>query len=275
MKIISKNLYIRSASGKMKLVLLRPEHLNTTVPGILWIHGGGYATGFAEMVHFSAGRMLAEEFGAVVISPAYRLSLKAPYPAALEDCFTALEYMYRHSDELMIRKDRIIVGGESAGGGLAAAVCMMARDKGEIPIRFQLPLYPMLDCYDTPSSMDNHGYFWNTSRNHRAWKLYLGPLFGSASIPKYASPSRETDYSGLPPAYTFVCDGEPFYDETLTYISNLNAAGVPASVDIYPGKAHAFDMTMPWTKKAKEARQKLREVMAPILSEKTDKGIPE
>ena len=252
---------------------MRPKDQKEDIPAILWIHGGGYMIGFAEMVYASCGKMLAEKYGAVVISPQYRLSGKDSYPAALEDCFAALKYIDENRKELGI--DRIIVGGESAGGGLAAAVCMMARDKGEIPIRFQLPLYPMLDCYDTPSSMDNHGYFWNTSRNHRAWKLYLGPLFGSASIPKYASPSRETDYSGLPPAYTFVCDGEPFYDETLTYISNLNAAGVPASVDVYPGKAHAFDMTMPWTKKAKEARQKLREVMAPILSEKTDKGIPE
>lgn len=265
MKLISQKRKIQTGSGTIKLIILRPEEQKQPLPGILWIHGGGYLTGMAAMVHVSAGKMLAEKYGAVVISPGYRLSWQEPYPAAVNDCYAALAYMYQHAEELMIRRDRIIVGGESAGGGLAAAVCLMARDKGEIPVAFQIPLYPMLDCYDTPSSANNHGYFWNTAKNHSAWKIYLGPLHGSDAIPKYASPSRETNYAGLPPAYSFVCEGEPFYNETLTYIENLRASGVQASVDVYPGKAHAFDMMMPWSKKAKQARAKLAEECADIL----------
>ena len=215
-------------------------------------------TGMAAMVYGSCGRMLARKYGAVVVSPGYRLAWKKPYPAALEDCYTALEYMADHAEELGIRRDQLIVGGESAGGGLAAAVCLYARDKGRIPFAFQIPLYPMLDCFDTPSSRDNHGRNWNTRRNHWGWKHYLGDLYGSPSVPKYASPSRETDYTGLPPAYTYVLDGEPFLDETRTYIRNLQEAGVDAAVDVYHGDFHGFDVFF-WTRNAKTAKRKLCE----------------
>ena len=113
-------------------------------------------------------------------------------------------------------------GGYMIGGGLTAAICLYARDKGDIPIALQLPLYPMLDCEDTQSSSDNHGHVWNTKRNHWGWKHYLGNLYGSKDISKYASPARETDYSGLPPCYTFVADGEPFYSETLAFVKRTN-----------------------------------------------------
>ena len=255
MKLKTEKRYIKTDHGKMKILLLRPEKQNGTVPGILWIHGGGYATGMAEMVYFSCGKMLAEKYGAVVISPEYRLSGKAKYPAALEDCYTALEYMYDHRKELGIGK--IVAGGESAGGGLAAAVCLYARDKGKIRVSCQLPVYPMLDCFDTESSADNHGYIWNTKRNHQAWKLYLGDLYGKKEVPVYASASRETDYTGLPPCATFVLEGEPFYRETLTYVKNLQEAGIEAFVSVYPGKMHSFDLFLPWTKRAKTARKTL------------------
>ena len=258
MRLIREIRHIPARTGHQKLIILRPAGQKEPVPGILWIHGGGYMTGMAAMVYGSCGRMLARKYGAVVVSPGYRLAWKKPYPAALEDCYNALEYMADHAEELGIRRDQLIVGGESAGGGLAAAVCLYARDQGRIPVAFQIPLYPMLDCYDTPSSRDNHGRNWNTRRNHWGWKHYLGDLYGSPSVPKYASPSRETDYSGLPPAYTYVLDGEPFLDETRTYIRNLQEAGVDAAVDVYHGDFHGFDVFF-WTKNAKTAKQKLCE----------------
>jgi acetyl esterase/lipase len=137
-----------------------------------------------------------------------------------------------------------MVGGESAGGGLAAALCMYARDKKSVRIAFQMPLYPMLDCQDTPSSADNHAKVWNTRRNHLAWKLYLRSV-KNRKVSPYASPSRCKNYEYLPPAYTFVGDAEPFYCETLAYIENLRAAGVTANVDVYPGGYHAFDLMEP------------------------------
>ena len=243
----------------MKAKVLRPRDAESPVPGILWIHGGGYMTGGSYMVHVSCGKMLAERYGAVVVSPAYRLSGKAPYPAALEDCYAALEWMYEHADELGIDRTRIVVGGESAGGGLTAAVCLYARDQGEIPIALQLPLYPMLDCEDTESSADNQGKIWNTRKNHRAWKRYLGALYGTDEVPSYASPARETDYSGLPPCYTYVLDGEPFYAETLAYVKNLQDAGVDAKVDVFHGDVHAFDGYLFWQEQSKLAKQRLCE----------------
>lgn len=254
------------------------------VPGILWIHGGGYMLGGTYMSPMTCAPMLAKCSGATVVFPDYRLAWQAPFPAALEDCYAALEWMYENADDLGIDRSKIVVGGESAGGGLAAAVCIYARDKGRIPIAMQIPLYPMLDSEDTATSSDNHGRVWNTRRNHWGWRHYLGTPYRSRSIckklsvsnlshsesagiesgqsepvSKYASPARETDYSKLPPCYTFVCEGEPFYAETLTYIMNLKNAGVPAKVDVYPGNIHAFDMLRPWNKQSRLARQRLCE----------------
>lgn len=250
--------YIRTKNGKMKLLIFYPKSRDKKVPGVLWIHGGGYMTGMAEMAYFSRAMDVVKN-GAVVVAPSYTLSWKKPYPAAIEDCYAALLYLKRHATELGVRNDQIFVGGESAGGGLTAAVCMYARDKGEVNIAFQMPLYPMLDCEDTESSRDNHGIVWNTWRNHAAWKVYLRKLYGAKGVSPYASPSRQTDYSNLPPAYTFVCEGEPFYCETLTYVNNLKKEGITAFADIYPGKVHAFDMMTPWRKHSKEAARTFRQ----------------
>lgn len=265
-KLKSRRIRIETEEGIVKAIVLKPRAYDRKVPGILWIHGGGYMTGMAAMVHVTEGKSLAKRYGAVVVSPEYRLAKKAPYPAALNDCFAALRYMYDSSEELGIDRSRIIIGGESAGGGLAAALCMYARDKSEIKVFMQIPLYPMLDCFDTPSSSDNHGLFWDTRRNHWGWSHYLGPLYGKPDIPQYASPSRETDYSNLPPAYTFITDGEAFYDETMTYIKNLNDAGIPSHVDVFHGNFHAFDFLF-WTRNAKEARRRLYEYYGKMMSE--------
>jgi len=246
--------YIPSGNYRMKLLILRPtvnKQPREKTPGILWIHGGGYAVGMAGMVFMSRAKRLVTEYGAVVISPEYRLAGKAPYPAALEDCYTALLYLKEHAAELGCTEDQIMIGGESAGGGLTAALCMLARDRGEVKIAFQMPLYPMLDHRDTDSSRNNNGISWNTKRNHAAWKLYLRDVDGE--IPAYASSARQTNNSNLPPAYTFVGDREPFYCETLAYIENLKKSGVDAHVDVYPTGFHAFDMLLPFRKISRQA----------------------
>ena len=250
---------IPSTRRDIKILIFRPtaaRKVPAQTPGVLWIHGGGYATGMAEMTYFSRPLALVKKYGAVVVCVSYRLSIEAPYPAALEDCHSALCWMKEHAAELGINDSQIMVGGESAGGGLTAALCMYARDKGSVNIAYQMPLYPMLDDRDTESSKDNHAPIWNTKRNHAAWKLYLKRL---EDIPPYAAPARQTDYSNLPPAYTFVGDIEPFYCETLSYIENLKAAGVEASVDIYPNWFHAYDMFFPFKAMAKQAIAKFEE----------------
>lgn len=245
---------IVSDGQPVRLLILRPtKHARPSkeTPGILWIHGGGYATGMAGMVMMSRALNLVKKYGAVVVSPQYRLSGRAPYPAALDDCYASLAYLAAHAAELGVNPDLLMVGGESAGGGLTAALCMLARDRGDIRVAFQMPLYPMIDDRDTESSRDNHGISWNTRRNHAAWKLYLRGIAGEP--PAYAAPARQTDYAGLPPCYTFVGDREAFYCETLAYVENLRRAGVRAHVDVYPTGLHAFDMLTPFRKISKEA----------------------
>lgn len=228
----------------MPSLVVTPKIPRKNAPGILWIHGGGYMSGMKEMVHMSRAIDLVKNYGATVISPGYRLSIRKPYPAAIEDCYDALLYLKNHASELEINRDQIMAGGESAGGGLCAALCMMARDTGEVNIAYQMPLYPMLDNFDTETSAHNHGKVWNTRKNHIAWKLYLRKDAWKKVSP-YAAAARQTDYTGLPPAYSFVGDGEPFYAETCTYINNLKMAGIEAELDIYHSNMHAFDMMKP------------------------------
>lgn len=258
-KMITENKTIQVSGRSMKIIILKPAHQTDKLPGVLWIHGGGYIMGMASMVAFNRGKDLVKKGGAVVISPEYRLAGRAPYPAALEDCYAALLYMQEHAKSLGIRRDQIMVGGESAGGGLAIALCMYARDNGNQNICFQMPLYPMIDCEDTESSRENHAHVWNTKRNHYGWKKYLAGICNKADIPVYASPARQTDYSNLPPAYTFVCDGEPFYCETLDYIEHLKKAGIFAAADVYHANTHAFDMMCPWLKISRQAKRKFIE----------------
>jgi len=223
----------RTRIGRVSTLVLRLAERASVPVSVLWIHGGGYITGMKEMVYMSRAADLVRKYDVTVWSPGYRLAWQKPYPAALEDCYQVLEAMSRQGDTLM-------VGGESAGGGLAVAVCMMARDRG-LRVAYQMPLYPMISNLDTESSRDNHGRVWNTRRNHFGWKLYLRQDAGKVVSP-YAAPAHQADYRGLPPCYTFVGDGEPFYAETLAYVDHLKAAGVEASVDVYPTDMYAFDM---------------------------------
>lgn len=253
-KYVSEKVKIPSSGGQMKMIILRPvrnKKKKEDTPAVLWIHGGGYAVGMSGMVYMSRAKDLVKKYGAVVISPEYRLAGKHPYPAALEDCISALVYIKENHGYLGISPDKIMAGGESAGGGLAVAVCMHERDRKGVNISFQMPLYPMLDNCDTPSSAENKGLTWNTKRNHAAWKMYLRDIKGD--IPPYASPSRQTDYSNLPPCYTFVGNREAFYCESMEYVNNLKKAGVNAHMDVYDTGCHAFDMLLPFLKKSKKA----------------------
>ncbi|MCR4588572.1 MAG: alpha/beta hydrolase [Lachnospiraceae bacterium] len=250
-----KTVYIKVDGRRVPLLILTPEHPAPDAPGVLWIHGGGYATGMKEMAYIGRGVDLVREHGAVVVAPGYHLSVLYPYPTALKECYGALRFMLHHAEDLGINKNQLMIGGESAGGGLTAALAMLARDKGEVNVAFQMPLYPMLANFDTDSSRDNHAKIWNTRRNHMAWDLYLRGGFGKKVSP-YASPLRQTDYSSLPPAYSFVCTAEPFHDETLMFIRNLQDAGIETKLDVYRGMYHAFDMMEPEHPTSQEAMER-------------------
>lgn len=209
-----QKIYIPSGARRIPALVLSPEELSAPAAGVLWIHGGGYISGMKEMVYISRAVELVKIFDAVVVSPGYRLAPFSPYPAAIDDCYAALLYMKEHAAELWVREDQLMVGGESAGGGLCAAVCIKTRDTGEVNVAFQMPLYPMLDDRDTETSRDNHGRVWNTWKNHFGWRCYLRGT-DRETLPPYAAPARVENMEGLPPAYTFVSTGEPFYAETL------------------------------------------------------------
>ncbi len=245
---------------KIRLLILRPLASSAEkVPGVLWVHGGGYQSGSAKDIFVTRALSLVVRFGAVLVAPDYRLSKKHPYPGALHDCYASLLYLKEHAEELGVRSDQIMVGGESAGGGMAAALCMLARDRGEVNIAFQMPLYPMLDDRDTASSADNHAPNWNTKRNHKAWKRYLREAYGTDLVPYYAAPARCPDLRGLPPCYTYVGDIEPFFAETVDFVRRLREAGVEADCDVYPDWFHAYDLFFPRKEVVRQAISRFEE----------------
>jgi len=252
---VEQKLIPRQDGGFLRLLICHPTLKTGRAAGVLWLHGGGYAIGLPEQDLPYAQKMM-DAADALIVLPDYRTSLQAPYPAALNDAYDALLWLKDNAPALGANPHQLFVGGESAGGGLAAALSAYARDRGEVQVAFQMPFYPMLDDRMlTPSSRDNHAPVWDSRSNAAAWQLYLGELYGTDAVPAYAAPARLTDFSGLPPTYTFVGDAEPFYDETVQYVAALQSAGGTARLDVYPGCFHAFDLVGARTQIGKTATQ--------------------
>ena len=250
--------YVDRPDGtKLRILICRSKDgVRPNATGLLWIHGGGYAIGAPEQDFFFADPLTGDG-SCVAVMPAYTLATKAPYPAALEDCYLTLKWMKEHAQELGINPRQLFVGGDSAGGGLTAAVCLYARDKGEVNIAYQMPLYPMLDDRMlTASSQNNDAPVWNTASNEEAWALYLD---GVTDVPIYAAPARAENLRDLPPACTYVGTIEPFYDETVDFVNRLREQGVEVAFKEYEGCFHAFDMMGAGTKIGKDARAFLLE----------------
>lgn len=191
----------------------------------------------------------------VVVAPDYRLSFDAPYPAALHDCYDTLLWAKENAAEIGGRTDQIFVMGDSAGGGLTVSVSLLARDRGDVKIAFQMPLYPMLDDRQSnPSAMNNHMPVWSSKHNKVAWALYLRSLVEQgADISAYAAPTRAESYANLPPAATFVGDLDPFLDETVAYVERLKTEGIPVQSKTFEGCYHGFDQVVPNADKSQEA----------------------
>jgi acetyl esterase/lipase len=218
--------------------LYRPASASAAGPALLWIHGGGYVIGNAAQDDVLC-RRFARELGATVASVDYRLAPEHPYPTSLEDCYSALTWLARLPS---VDPARVAVGGASAGGGLAAALALLARDRAEIPVAAQLLVYPMLDDRTVDrDGLDNTGHrLWNQSSNKFGWASYLGD-----ADPDIAVPARREDLSGLPPAWMGVGTLDLFHDEDVVYAERLKAAGVPCEVEVVPGAFHGFDGIVP------------------------------
>ena len=219
-----------------------------TVPALLWIHGGGYVMGVPEGDDGLCQRFV-KEADCVVVSVDYRLAPEHPYPAPLEDCYSALKWVADNSEALNIDVNRIGIAGASAGGGLTAALALLTKDRQGPNLIFQMPLYPMInDLNDSFSNKEITGnYVWNYSLNERGWSMYLGDLKDSDNIPYYAAPARATveDLQGLPYTYTCVGQLDPFRDETLQYVTKLAQAGVDVDFHLYAGAYHGFESLNP------------------------------
>ncbi|MCK9252181.1 MAG: alpha/beta hydrolase [Clostridiales bacterium] len=245
---------VRPDGSLLRLCIYSAQNPKSHVPGLLWLHGGGYALGTPEQDELFIQRFIAKS-NCVVVSPDYRLSIDAPYPAALEDGYAALLWLKENGPSYGVRTDQLMVGGDSAGGGLAVALTLYARDKKEVAIAFQMPLYPMLDDrMATPSAADNDGPLWNSKSNEVSWRLYLGSLFRTDQVPVYAAPARCRDLTGLPPACTYVGSIEPFRDEVIDYFERLRAHGTDVHLNVFEGCFHGFDIVCAKTGIADAAR---------------------
>ncbi|WP_254295253.1 alpha/beta hydrolase [Sphingomonas tagetis] len=213
-------------------------------PVILYMHGGGYLQGSAEMGEASHLH-LARELDALVISIDYRLSPMTRFPGALEDCYAALRWVYCQGGAWDADLSRVMVSGASAGGGLAAGLALLARDRGEFQIHFQHLIYPMLDDRSgmpgvAPACTGE--YVWTPEANVFAWQSLLGDDPASMSPSPYAAPARATDVSGLPPAFIACGAIDLFIVENVAYARKLICAGVPTELHVYAGAPHGFHL---------------------------------
>ncbi|MFI1223629.1 MULTISPECIES: alpha/beta hydrolase [unclassified Streptomyces] len=227
-------------------VYLPREPAPGPLPCLVWIHGGGLVLGTPET---DDARVSAYVLGAgcAVVSVDYRLAPEHPHPVPVEDCYRALLWTVDRADALGIDPERLAVGGISAGGGLAAATALLARDRGGPRLAFQFLLCPMLDDRNTTESSREftEPVTWPRANNLYGWAALLGPLAGGDEVSAYAAPARATDLSGLPPAYVDVGELEVFRDECAQYALRLIAAGVSTEFHLWPGAFHGFDGALP------------------------------
>jgi acetyl esterase/lipase len=230
----------------LKVRLYRPRDIAAPLAGLLWIHGGGYVVGAADSSDQRQAEM-AIAGQCLVVSVDYRLAPEHPFPAPLDDCYAALTWLAANAGALGVDATRIAIGGASAGGGLAAGLALLARDRGEVKIIFQLLIYPMIDDRSTTPSSHFMTFekFWNRRLNLQGWEAYLGKPGGGAEVSPYAAAARATDLKGLPPAYIPVGDLDLFVDEDIEYAQRLLQAGVPTEIHVYVGAYHGSESMVP------------------------------
>jgi acetyl esterase/lipase len=236
----------RQSDPAVRVRVYQPTDRPHLLPALLWIHGGGYVMGDLEQDD-RLMQQLVKRVGCVAVSVDYRLPPEHPFPAPVEDCYAGLTWLFAHASELGVDSSRIAIGGASAGGGLAAGLALLARDRREVPVAFQLLIYPMIDDRNvTPASYAiTDPRVWHRESNHLGWKAYLGREGGGDGVSPYAAASRATDLTNLPSAYIPVGALDLFIDENIEYAQRLIQAGVPTELHVYPGAFHGFDMFAP------------------------------
>lgn len=238
-------------------------------PCLISIHGGGYVIG-SHLGDDGRFDRWCTTLACVGISVGYRLAPETPYPGPLEDCYAALRWAYRNAPGLGIDPARIGIIGGSAGGGLAAGLALLARDRGEIPLSLQVLSYPMLDDRLLTESGRAGAPLWGPATNQYGWHAYLGAYRSKDEVPGYAVPARARDLTGLPPAFVSVGNLDGLLDEDLDYARRLIAAGVPTDVHVFADGPHAFDSMLPNTAIAARARRTLEDWLQARMHPETE-----
>lgn len=242
----------------------RPVGAEGPLPCIYWMHGGGYIFGTYEMEDRRFDKWCGM-LNCVGVSVEYRLAPETAYPGPLEDCYAGLAWVHANAADLGVDPSRIGIGGSSAGGGLAAGLGLLARDRGEVPLAFQLLVYPMIDDRMITASSAWDVPVWPPAANKFGWGAYLGDLV-NGDVPIYAAAARCADLAGLPQTFITVGALDGFLDEDVDYAMRLTHAGVPTELHVYPGGPHGFDLLMPSTALARRARADMTDWLARVLT---------
>jgi acetyl esterase/lipase len=231
-------------SGGVVVRVHRPVDMKGALPCVYWMHGGGLVLGdyAGDDARFD---VWCPQLACVGVSVQYRLSPETKYPGPLDDCYAGLAWAHEHAEELGVDATRLGVGGQSAGAGLAAGLALLARDRGAVPLAFQLLIYPMLDDRQITPSSQWLDPVWPPSANTYGWTAYLGDRKGTADVEAYAAPARATDLAGLPPTLIAVGAIDGFSDEDIDYAVRLRQAGVPVDLRVYAGAPHGFEGLAP------------------------------
>ncbi|MET3805607.1 acetyl esterase/lipase [Nakamurella sp. UYEF19] len=236
-----------AGAGALRILVIRPGSRSASAaPGLLWVHGGGYVLGSADQDSLQV-QQLVHEIGCIGVVVDYRLAPETPHPGPVEDCYAALRWLFAQAEDLGVDARRIAVAGASAGGGLAAALCLLARDRAEVSVAFQLLIYPMLDDR-TVVHADPHPFagefVWTADSNRFGWAALLGQEPGGPGVSPYASPARAETLAGLPPTYLDVGTLDLFVEEDLEYARRLVRSGVPVELHVYPGAFHGYQQAV-------------------------------
>jgi acetyl esterase/lipase len=241
-KTASKSVEVKPVAA-VSVRLHRPSPAQTSRPAMLWIHGGGMVMGTAVQDD-AICRRFSEDLGITVAAVDYRLAPEHPFPVPLHDCYDALLWLAQQPE---VDTSRIVVGGASAGGGLASGLALLAHRRGEVQLAFQLLAYPMLD--DRTATRVDSGAgkrrLWSNASNRFGWQSYLGHAPGGDAVDGLAAPARADDLAHLPPAWIGVGTADLFYEEDVAYAERLNAAGVPCELHVVQGAFHGFDAVRP------------------------------
>jgi acetyl esterase len=245
-RVVVENIEVPGPAGAppVTLRIYTPKTQATPLPALVYFHGGGFVIGDVYTEEHRCLR-LAADGGCVVVSVDYRLAPENRFPAGVEDCYCALQWVVTHGADLGVDAHRIGVGGASAGGALAAAVSQMVRDRGGVNLALQLLIYPVIDDRMETASMRTFAAtpIWNSGSNAQMWDHYLGVPRDYVS--NYAAPGRAADLSDLPPAYVMTAEFDPLRDEGIVYAQRLMQAGVPVELHCFTGACHGFDLIAP------------------------------